>query len=348
MKKKKNKKNPINKHYDSKTYEQIKKFNILLKFKCDDDKFVATCRHIIENSVPDSCPFGNVFNRITALIAAKQFNRIYNQDIAAGSKIYNETFYEQSNVFFRYIPELLFITRYNCYANKWDLATREDVRQELVNLFFDKFEDELNEMKEASAVLVYACGNAIKLMSWYGSEEKLVVGYHVFYVDSSTHIDYSSVAKAYCLKHEKNDVLRLDRLLNYHKFQRYWQLSILGEFVSISEEALREFYNKFCSPTLPFSEFCSIILPNLLNAMSNEEWKCVVDEKGNHLICNYDDKPLSPLLYITEEVGPNAPVRRASHIFDYKVNGHYRHYKSGKKTWVKSHQRHGYAYRHCS
>jgi hypothetical protein len=68
--------------YDAMTYAQIKVFNEMLKDYDEDHKFVKSIRTLIEGTLPESSLFGSeIFDRITANIAAKQFNRIFHQKI---------------------------------------------------------------------------------------------------------------------------------------------------------------------------------------------------------------------------------------------------------------------------
>lgn len=80
---KKNSKNN-NKMYDSATYAQIKQFNKLLEDHRTDTEFVQCIRDLIEMSLPESNLFSReikAYNRITASVAAKQYNRIFNQEV---------------------------------------------------------------------------------------------------------------------------------------------------------------------------------------------------------------------------------------------------------------------------
>lgn len=70
--------------YDTKTYAQIKLFNEMLKDCGKDPEFVKSIRTLIEGTLPESSLFGSEYknlNRITANIAAKQFNRLFHQEI---------------------------------------------------------------------------------------------------------------------------------------------------------------------------------------------------------------------------------------------------------------------------
>lgn len=325
---------------------QIKHFEEILRSESNNADFVAACQCSIEINTPESCPFGLGFDHITAAIAEKQFNRIYHKNIVVSSIIRPKGFETQMEAFFRYLPELICVAQRNGYGNDWNIITRPEISPESSRCIYDRIKTEVSMIPEASKVFLYSNGDALRLLSL--TEDRLyVVGYHVFIQESTTHIDYKSVVKAYCAKHNLFDCLNIEGLLENLKYEDSWRADFQGQLVTLEDDDLKNFYNLYCTPTIGYSYFCSTILLGVLNSMSTNEWNCIENGRGGFEIVNSKVKQL--VLKLGESQGfDKEKTQLTPNIFDFDVKGHYRHCCSGKVTWVKEHQRHGYAYRNCS